>query len=230
MSQVSVIDAPASDAPAPGRTRVWDLPVRVVHWSLVAAVATAIVSGEVGGPWMALHGRAGLAIVGLVAFRLVWGVLGSTHARFASFAPTPRRIADYLRGRWRGVGHNPLGALSVLALLGLLAAQAVSGLFGNDDIAFNGPLFRFVSDDVSAWFTGWHRRLANVLIAFVVLHLVAIVIHVRVKKHTLVKPMVTGWKAARVAQPVAGGGPIAFAVSLVIAILAVLVASGKVPA
>ena len=222
----ALFDERAPGASAPLRIRVWDLPVRVVHWSLVAAVTTAIVTGELGGPWMTLHGKAGLAIVGLVAFRLVWGVMGSTHARFVNFLPTPRRIADYVRGRWRGVGHNPLGALSVVALLALLTVQAVTGLFGNDDIAFNGPLFHLVSDDLSAWLTGWHRRLANLLIAVVAVHVLAIVVYVSIKKHTLVKPMLTGWKAVDEAQAVRGGGPIALAVSIAAAGAAVLAASG----
>ncbi|MFP5394108.1 MAG: cytochrome b/b6 domain-containing protein [Gammaproteobacteria bacterium] len=122
---------------------VWDLPTRLFHWLLVAAVTVAIVTGELGGDWMAVHGKAGLAIVGLVSFRLVWGLVGSTHARFLSFIPTPGRVRSYLTGRWEGHGHNPVGALSVFALLAALGVQAGTGLFANDDIAFTGPLYRW---------------------------------------------------------------------------------------
>lgn len=178
----------------PARIRLWDAPLRLFHWSLVAAVGTLIVTGKLGGAWMPVHGYAGRAVVGLVVFRLVWGVVGSAPARFASFWPTPGRIAAYLRGQWQGVGHNPLGALSVLALLTLLALQASTGLFGNDDIAYTGPLADLVSTDFSEQITHWHQRLANVLYVLLGLHVAAIAFYKLVKKHDLLRPMVTGWK------------------------------------
>jgi len=191
-SDFDVAAAGAAACDQARRAVLWDLPLRVFHWSLVAAVTTAIVTGELGGAWMPWHGRAGLVIVGLLVFRVLWGVLGSATSRFTQFAPTPGRVLAYLRGRWRGVGHNPLGALSVFALLGLLSLQAATGLFGNDDIAFAGPLNHLVDDATGARSTGWHRWLANGLIALVVLHLLAIAFHVLVKRHRLVRPMITG--------------------------------------
>ena len=185
--------APASPVQAGARRfLLWDLPLRVFHWSLVAAVTAAIVTGEIGGPWMVWHGRAGLLIVGLLVFRIVWGLVGSATSRFAHFAPSPGSVLAYLRGRWRGVGHNPLGALSVFALLGLLALQATTGLFGNDDIAFAGPLNHLVSDTLGSRVTGWHRLLADALFAWMALHLLAIAFHVVVKRHRLIRPMITG--------------------------------------
>jgi len=175
------------------RVRVWDLPVRVFHWSLVLATWTALVTGKIGGSLMEVHAKAGLAIVGLVAFRLVWGVIGSAPARFASFAPTPGRVRGYLQGRWHGVGHNPLGALSVFALLGLLGVQATTGLFGNDDIAFTGPLYALVDEAFAGRLGALHQQLANLLIGLIVLHVAAIAFYRHVKKHKLVKPMITGW-------------------------------------
>ena len=192
LSDFGTAEESATARDAARRAVLWDLPLRVFHWSLVAAVTTAIVTGELGGAWMPWHGRAGLVIVGLLVFRVLWGVLGSATARFAQFAPTPARLLAYLRGRWRGVGHNPLGALSVFALLGLLSLQAATGLFGNDDIAFAGPLNHLVDDAAGARATGWHRWLANGLIALVALHLLAIAFHVLVKRHRLVRPMITG--------------------------------------
>jgi len=174
------------------RILLWDLPLRVFHWSLVAAVITAVVTGELGGPWMAWHGRAGLLIVGLLVFRTVWGLVGSATSRFRQFVPSPASVLAYLRGRWRGVGHNPLGALAVFALLGLLSTQAVTGLFGNDDIAFAGPLNHLVDDPLGARLTGWHRVLADGLFALLALHLLAIAFHVLVKRHRLIRPMVSG--------------------------------------
>ena len=193
--------APASRA-GTRRYVLWDLPLRVFHWSLVAAVTTAVMTGELGGAWMPWHGRAGLAIVGLLVFRIVWGVVGSATARFTQFAPTPTRLLAYVRGRWRGVGHNPLGALSVFALLALLSAQAATGLFGNDDIAFAGPLNHLVDDTLGARATGWHRLLADGLFVLMALHLLAIAFHVVVKRHRLIRPMITGL------QDVAPGMPL----------------------
>lgn len=194
-SSLNPSSAPEAAAPAAAtRIRLWDAPLRLFHWSLVAAVGTLIVTGKLGGAWMPVHGYAGRAVVGLVVFRLVWGVVGSAPARFASFWPTPGRIAAYLRGQWQGVGHNPLGALSVLALLTLLALQAGTGLFGNDDIAYTGPLVDLVSTDFSEQITHWHQRLANVLYVLLGLHVAAIAFYKLVKKHDLLRPMVTGWK------------------------------------
>jgi cytochrome b len=192
LSDFGAVEGAAAGREDARRAVLWDLPLRVFHWSLVAAVTVAIVTGELGGAWMPWHGRAGLVIVGLLVFRLLWGVLGSATSRFTQFAPTPARLLGYLRGPWRGVGHNPLGALSVFALLGLLSLQAATGLFGNDDIAFAGPLNHLVDDAAGARATGWHRWLANGLIALVALHLLAIAFHVLVKRHRLVRPMITG--------------------------------------
>jgi cytochrome b len=190
---VEVDVAPGSPVRAGARRiLLWDLPLRVFHWSLVAAVTTAVVTGEIGGPWMAWHGRAGLAIVGLLVFRLVWGLVGSATSRFTHFAPSVASVRAYLRGRWRGVGHNPLGALAVFGLLALLTLQATTGLFGNDDIAFAGPLNHLVDDTLGARVTGWHRLLARGLFALMALHLLAIAFHVAVKRHRLIRPMITG--------------------------------------
>jgi cytochrome b len=194
LSDFGAVDGTVLPASRAGARRflLWDLPLRVFHWSLVAAVTTAVVTGELGGAWMPWHGRAGLAIVGLLVFRVVWGVVGSATSRFAHFAPSPSRLLAYLRGRWRGIGHNPLGALSVFALLALLSAQAATGLLGNDDIAFAGPLNHLVDDALGSRVTGWHRLLADALFALLALHLLAIAFHVIVKRHRLVRPMITG--------------------------------------
>lgn len=190
-------DADAGPSPTTGarhRVLLWDLPLRLFHWALLAAVTTAIVTGKLGGEWMPLHGKAGIAIVGLLGFRLAWGLLGSSTARFLHFLPSPGALLSYLRGRWRGIGHNPLGALSVVALLGLIGTQAVTGLFGNDDIAFTGPLVGLVDESLSQSLTGWHHRLVNVLFVLLGLHVAAILFHVFAKKDNIVKPMVTGHK------------------------------------
>lgn len=183
--------------------QVWDLPLRLFHWLLALSVAAAIVTGELGGNLIDWHGRIGVLIVGLLVFRIVWGFIGTTHARFASFFPTPAKIAAYLKGQWQGHGHNPLGALSVLALLGVLALLVGAGLFANDDIAFQGPLFSLVDKALSDRLSGLHALTFNVLAGLLVLHIAAIVFYVRVKKHNLVVPMLTGKKSVPKAQAVA---------------------------
>lgn len=208
--------------------RVWDLPTRVSHWSAVALVAAAIVSVKIGGNAIVWHGRFGLALLGLVVFRIVWGLVGSTYARFSDFVPSPRELADYLAGRWRGVGHNPLGALSVIVLLALVAFQSVSGLFANDDIAFQGPLARLVAGDTSAAVTALHQQAEWLIYAMIALHVGAVMFHLHAKKDNLLRPMITGTKAvsdpgARSAQ---GGTPAAFVIALALAAAAVWVASG----
>lgn len=209
------------------RIRLWDLPLRLFHWSLVLAVTAAIVSAKVGGEWMVWHGRAGLAIVGLLAFRLTWGIVGSTTARFAHFAPRPSTLYAYFKGQWQGIGHNPVGALSVFLLLGLLAAQALTGLLSNDDIDFNGPWFALIDKDTSDRVTGWHHTLSNLLLVLMGLHVAAILFYLIAKKNNLILPMLTGWKKVK-ARPKTATRPAgwrALAASLAIAFIAVYAAA-----
>lgn len=199
------------------RIRVWDLPTRLFHWLLAAAIVAAVVTGLRGGALMDWHGRIGLFITGLLAFRLVWGIAGSTYARFARFFPTPGKIAAYLRGEWRGEGHNPLGALSVFGLLALLTVQVATGLVGNDDITFTGPLFELVSKDLSNRMTGIHHLLTNVLYVLVGLHVGAIMFYAHARKQNLVRPMLTGWKEGGEGESAQGGGAVALIVALLVA-------------
>jgi cytochrome b len=208
------------------KIRIWDLPTRVFHWSLVVLVVALIVSGKIGGNFMDWHGKFGLAVVGLLCFRLVWGVLGSTYARFATFFPTPAKLRAYLRGEWKEPGHNPLGALSVFALLGLLGLQIATGLASNDDIAFRGPLFELAGKALSDRLTGIHKLSINVLFVLIALHIAAILFYVHVRKDNLVKPMITGWKLHPQGRPASGGGIAAFVIALTIAAAAVHGASG----
>lgn len=210
------------------RVRIWDLPTRLFHWSLAALVVAALVTGLIGGNLMAWHGRAGIAITGLLAFRIAWGLAGSTYARFSQFVRGPAAIGAYLQGRWQGPGHNPLGALSVLAMLAALAAQVATGLPGNDDIAFNGPLYDIVSKELSDRLTSLHRLNAWLVAALVALHLGAIAYSVRVRKEDLVRPMLRGWKERRNGgeDSLSGGGFMAFVVALVLALAAAWGATG----
>lgn len=176
------------------KVKVWDLPLRLFHWSLVLAVIAAIVTGEIGGEWADWHGHAGLTALGLVVFRLIWGFIGTTYARFASFFPTPGRILPYVRGAWQGVGHTPLGALSVFTLLAIITAQIVTGLLSNDDIAFEGPLVQLVDKDFSDKMTSWHARVFYGLTTLIGLHVTSIMFYALIKRHSLILPMLTGNK------------------------------------
>jgi cytochrome b len=209
------------------RITVWDLPTRIFHWALLSLVLAAFVSAQIGGNAMPWHGRFGIAIVGLLAFRLAWGVLGSTYARFTTFVRGPQTIRAYLKGEWHGAGHNPLGALSVLGMLAVLLAQALSGLFSNDDIAFKGPYAALLSLENSANMTELHEINFVILAVLIGLHIAAIIFYTRVKKENLLKPMVQGFKDVEGDVPSAtGGGWLALVVSVAIGVGAAWVASG----
>ncbi|MCL7461355.1 cytochrome b/b6 domain-containing protein [Pseudomonas sp. NW5] len=171
--------------------RVWDLPTRLFHWLLALSVSAALLTGWLGGNWMVWHGRLGVLIAGLLAFRLAWGVLGSTYARFSGLLHLPVTLPAYLRGQWQGAGHNPLGWLSVLAMLGMLSFQVLSGLVANDDIAFTGPLQRLVDSDTSSRLTGLHRQAMWLVIGLIGLHLAALLFY-RLRGERLVGAMLHG--------------------------------------
>ena len=173
---------------------IWDLPTRLFHWML---------AGLVGFSWWTaethrddLHIWSGMAILTLLIFRILWGFVGSSTARFANFVRGPRAVFGYLRGDWKGVGHNPLGAISVVALLGLLMVQVGLGLISSDDDGLvEGPLAPLVSYATNDWAVDMHEDLFNVLLAFIGLHLAAILFY-RMRGKGLIGPMVTGKGAA----------------------------------
>ncbi len=178
-------------------TRVWDLPVRLMHWSLVLLVAFQFYSGNVGGNVMRWHMLSGYAILTLVLFRFAWGLGGSTTARFAHFIAGPRAALEFARrllsrAPAAHAGHNPIGGWMVIALLGALAVQAGSGLFANDDIATEGPLAVLVSKATSDRMTAIHRTTYVVLVVLIALHICAVLYHWLVKKEDLIGAMFTG--------------------------------------
>lgn len=188
------------------KVRVWDLPTRLFHWALVATTIALIVSANIGGNAMTWHLRFGHVMLALLAFRLTWGLLGGRWSRFANFLYSPARLLAYLRGRPSGahddVGHSPLGALSVFALLAVLLLQVGSGLMSDDEIAFSGPLTRFVSGATVGLATWWHKDVGKyLLIALVVLHLLAISYYALVRRRVLVAPMVHGDKLLPASAP-----------------------------
>jgi len=172
------------------RQRVWDLPVRLVHWLLAALIAFS---------WWSVHHHhtdwhiwSGCAILTLLLFRILWGFVGSSTARFSGFVRGPSAVAAYWRGRWNGIGHNPVGALSVIALLAAVAVQVGLGLVSEDeDGIFMGPLAGLVSTETSDKARDLHELWFNVILALVALHLLAI-LYYRLRGRKLTLPMVTG--------------------------------------
>ena len=178
------------------RMRIWDAPTRLFHWLLVVLIAAAWWTAE--EEMLTWHYRIGFAILGLLVFRIVWGFIGSSTARFAGFVRGPRAILAYLRGTGpAAVGHNPLGALSVLALLGLTSIVVALGLFATDDDGIDpGPLSHLVSYDVAEAAQELHEDGFDLLLVLVGLHVAAILYYALVKRHNLVGPMLTGRGAA----------------------------------
>lgn len=178
------------------RAVIWDLPTRLFHWLLVLCMAGSWITGENGAfDW---HMRFGYMILILLLFRLIWGVVGAETARFRHFVRGLSAILRHLReladpGRLPvHVGHNPLGALAVVGLLGLTATQAVSGLFTSDGILVDGPMVAHVSGAVSSVMRQVHLVGFNILLGIIALHVLAILVYAIWKKRDLVRPMLTG--------------------------------------
>jgi cytochrome b len=178
--------------------RIWDLPTRFFHWVLVACFVGLVATGSVGGNAMVWHFRLGYAVFSLLLFRIIWGLVGGRWSRFSTFVVKPSTVLAFLRGERQPehtAGHNPLGALSVIALLGFLCAQVATGLISDDEIAFAGPLTRFVSSATVSLATTYHTDIGKlILFGLVALHIAAIVFYRWKKQENLVKPMVLGDK------------------------------------
>ena len=186
------------------KVRVWDLPTRVFHWALALGVMGLAISGLIGGNAMVWHFRLGYAVFALLLFRMVWGLIGGRWSRFSAFVYAPKTIIGYVRGRGKpehSVGHSPMGAISVFAMLGVLLAQVGSGLFSDDEISASGPLTRFVSNASVSLATQYHKNIGKwLLLALVVLHISAIVFYLW-RQHNLVNAMLHGDKELVSAAP-----------------------------
>ena len=193
--------------------RVWDLPTRLFHWALAGCVVGSIVTAKIGGNAMVWHFRLGYVVLGLLAFRLLWGLVGGRWSRFSSFVFAPATLVRYLRGQREpgdtlDVGHSPVGALSVFALLGLLSFQVGTGLFAWDEnFEMGGPLNRFIGSGLATTRTGWHEEAGeSVLLGLVLLHVAAIGFYRLVKRRDLVRPMILGDKALPAQTPASADG------------------------
>lgn len=202
------------------KLRVWDLPTRLFHWLLVMLFAFSWWSAEQRE--MDLHRWSGLGVLALVAFRLVWGVIGGSTARFASFVRSPLRVIGYLTGKapHSGAGHNPLGGWSVLALLGVIALQLLSGLFAVDtDGLESGYLSHLVTFEQGRQAADVHEIAFNLAMILIAVHLLAIAFYRVVKRRNLVAPMVTGrdGELDQAGQGLVPAGPVRFLIAATLA-------------
>ena len=182
----------------PTTVRVWDLPTRLFHWALVVCVIGLITTAQLGGAAMLWHFQLGYLTLSLLLFRIVWGWVGGRWSRFSSFLYSPTALWRYIKqptAQHPSVGHSPLGALSVFALLAVLLLQVSSGLMSDDEISNAGPLSRFMSAYLVSNATDYHKNIGKfILLGLALLHVAAIFFYLFKKKENLIRPMVTGDK------------------------------------
>jgi cytochrome b len=196
---------------------IWDLPIRLFHWGLVALIALAWWSAEASD--MRTHLLAGAGVAGLLVFRLCWGLFGSSTARFAHFVKGPKAVLAYARSLKTaapGIGHNPMGGWSVLALLACLLALVGFGLFAVDTDGLNsGPLSDLVDYDAGRAASHWHGFAFTILEALIGLHLLAVLFYQLIKKHGLVGAMISG-RHRHLDAALQSGSPVMLAFSLAV--------------
>ncbi len=178
------------------QVRIWDLPTRLFHWALAALVIALIITGNVGGDAMVWHFRCGYSVLTLVIFRVCWGFVGGYWSRWRQLACTPAELVKYFKSNnFFSLGHNPVGSVSVLAMLLFLSLQVATGLFSDDEISNAGPLTSLVSERLVGMATQWHKSFGKLIIFFLVItHVLAIGWYFFKKKNNLIKAMVDGNK------------------------------------
>ena len=179
------------------KVKVWDIPTRLFHWALVIGIFTSWVTIELDK--IELHVISGACILGLLVFRLIWGLIGPATAQFHKFIKSPFAVFAYLKNptddRFKSyLGHSPIGALSVVALIGIISIQVGTGLFADDEIYTTGPLAKFVNSDLRSFATKIHSQNFDILVALIVLHLAAVMFYLVIRKNNLITPMITGFK------------------------------------
>jgi len=178
---------------------IWDLPLRIFHWSFAVVILAGWYTAEQGADLVEIHMKLGFVAIGLLIFRVLWGVIGPKHARFSQFLPSPKKLLSYLRNSSSQKtipGHNPLGAMMVVLMILLISVQAISGLFIDDDVFSSGPYYGSISNELEKIMRFLHHNTFDFMIAAIGLHLAAVAYYWRVKKQNLVLPMITGKKSA----------------------------------
>ncbi len=212
--------------------KVWDVPTRLFHWTMLPVFAGLWFTGEQGGDWMEWHLRLGMLMLVLVLFRVLWGLCGSQTARFSNFLAGPARIRAYLAGQLPVTaqpGHNPLGGWMVLVLLLALLLQAGLGLFAADvnSYLYDGPLKVLIDGELAEQVTGWHKSSFDVLLLLAAVHVLAVLFYKVGRNTDLVRPMLSGEKVLP-----AEAAPLRFAplwLALVLLMLVALLVFGGVP-
>lgn len=178
---------------------IWDLPLRIFHWSFAVTVIASWYTAEQGADLIEIHIKLGFVALALLVFRVLWGIIGPKHARFTQFFPSPKKLLGYLKNsksQRTTPGHNPLGAMMVVLMILLISIQAISGLFINDDVFSSGPYYGSISNELEKVMRFLHHNTFDFMIAAIGLHLAAVAYYWRVKKQNLVLPMITGNKPA----------------------------------
>jgi cytochrome b len=208
--------------------RVWDWPTRLFHWTLAGLIISLVITGNVGGNAMVWHFRCGYGVLSLLIFRVMWGFCGGYWSRWQQLTCTPGLVRQYLTPSAQHtsfLGHNPLGSLSIIAILGLLALQASTGLFSDDEIANSGPLVRFVSESTVSLATRWHKGYGKtIILVLVAIHLLAILWYLIKKKENLTRAMLTGDKSVETPAPSSKDGPTHW----LLALACILISAGLV--
>ena len=214
------------------QVRVWDWPTRLFHWTLAALIVALVITGNLGGNAMVWHFRCGYGVLSLLIFRIMWGFCGGHWSLWRQLTCTPSLVRQYLTpsvshtsSHTSFLGHNPLGSLSIIAILGLLGLQVTTGLFSDDEIANSGPLVRFVSESTVSLATRWHKGYGKtIILSLVAIHLLAILWYFIQKKENLTRAMLTGNKTAEATALSSKDGP----ANWLLALVCLLVSSGLV--
>lgn len=178
--------------------QLWDLPLRIFHWMLVATIICAFISSQQGEQWLQWHVHIGSWVICLLLFRIAWGFLGSHYSRFSSFPLSLASIRSHINGAWSAPGHSPLASIAVYAILLSLCAQSICGLFAlNDEADVSGPFYILVNSSIADAMTSWHKQLFYLSASLIVLHVLAIAFYYFIKRQNLVTPMLTGIVSGR---------------------------------
>jgi cytochrome b len=176
---------------------VWDLPLRLWHWALAICVLGSWITAEAGFEWTTTHFYFGYAALTLVLFRLLWALLGTTHARYSNFLASPTQVLAYLKAgasAKASVGHNPLGGWAAVVIVLIVGLQAATGLFISDDIFYAGPYNSVVTTNTADWLAGLHHRIFAGIQLLVVAHLAAVAWYTWGRQQSLIQAMVHGKK------------------------------------